>query len=164
MPACPQTFPLTGKYKEIAQNSINLRKEEMKKLQVLQNSSLRLLLKKKYDTPTSILLEEARALSVNQTVAMNMLSQVWKIQECHQPVYHYERLFGRLAEPNTSTRSISSKEASVNFNLSQGRGSFFYQAAILWNNLPPGVKNSSSKQQFKSRGKPWVQRNIPIKI
>ena len=150
---------MDGKYKEIAQNSINLRKEEMKKLQVLQNSSLRLLLKKKYDTPTSILLEEARALSVNQTVAMNMLSQVWKIQECHQPVYHYERLFGRLTEPNTSTRSISSKEASVNFNLSQGRGSFFYQAAILWNNLPPGVKNSSSKQQFKSRGKPWVQRN-----
>ena len=136
----------------------------MRKLQVLQNSSMRLLLKKGYETPTSVLLEESKSLSVNQLVAMNMLNQVWKIRNCHQPAYHYERLFGRLEGSSASTRSIASQETSINFSLSQGRGSFFYQAAILWNNIPPGVKTSSTKQQFKSRIKPWVLRSIPIKI
>ena len=63
------------RYQEIGQNSMNLGKEGMRKLQVLQNTTLRLLLKKKYDTPTSSLLTESKSLSVNQTVASCMLNQ-----------------------------------------------------------------------------------------
>ena len=40
-----------GRCQEIPHNSISLRKEDMRKLQVLQNSSLRFLLGAKYDTP-----------------------------------------------------------------------------------------------------------------
>ena len=109
----------------------------MRKLQVLQNSSLRLLLRAKYETHTSSLLEQSKSLSVNQTVVMNMLTQVWKIKKCHQPMYHYERLFGNK---------------TVNFNLSQGRGSFFY----LWNHLPPGIRLAQSKEIFRTSVKSWI--------
>ena len=130
---------------------------------MLQNSTLRLLLKKKYDTPTSTLLEESRSLSVNQTVAMSMLNQVWKIQNTQQPVYHYERLFGRLSAANNRTRSISSQDPSINFNPSQSRGSFFYFASNLWNYLPLGIRISSTHQKFKTSAKLWIKNNIPMK-
>ena len=77
-----------GLYQEIPQNSINLKKADMRKLQAIQNSSMRLLLRKKYDTPTSSLLEESKSLSVNQNVAMSMMNQVWKMKISQQPVYH----------------------------------------------------------------------------
>ena len=151
-------------YQEIPQNSITLRKDDMRKLQVLQNSTMRLLLQKPYDTPTTSLLEQSGTLSVNQTVAMNMISQVWKIQECQQPSYHYDRLFGRLAASKTRTRSVTSLDSRINFKLSQSRGSFFYLASNLWNSLPPGIRFSSSKQNFKTNARNWIKRNIPMKV
>ena len=152
-----------GKYQEISQNSINMRKEDMRRLQVLQNSTLRLLLKKRYDTPSSDLLEQSKSLSVNQTVAMNMINQVWKIQDTHQPCYHYERLFGRLETVRNRTRSISSQDTRINFGLSQSRGSFFYFSSNLWNSLPQGIRSSSTIQKFKTSAKRWIQNNIPTK-
>ena len=152
-----------GMYQEIPQNSINLKKDDMRKLQVLQNSSMRLLLRKKYDTPTSSLLEESKSLSVNQTVAMSMMNQVWKIKRSQQPVYHYERLFGRLDDPASSTRSITSQNPSINFSLSQGRGSFFYLASNLWNCLPIGIRMASTNKHFKTSVKTWIKTNVPMK-
>ena len=90
-----------ARYQEITQNSINLRKDDMRRLQVLQNSTMRILMRKKYDTQTSTLLAESKTLSVNQTVAMSILNQVFK-NSC-QPAYHYKRLFGRLIDENQRT-------------------------------------------------------------
>ena len=154
-----------ARYQEISQNSINLRKADMRKLQVLQNSTLRILLRKNYDTPTSILLAESKTFRVNQTVALSIPNQVWKIKNSCQPGYHYdERLFGRLINENQGTRSISSEDPRINFNLSQGRGSFFYFASNLWNSLPPGIRFSSSNSRFKASVKPWIMSNIEMKV
>ena len=154
---------IADRYQEISQNSVNMKKDDMRRLQVLQNSSLRLLLRKRYDTPTSTLLAESKSLSVNQTVAMSILSQVWKVQDTHQPAYHYERLFGRLQAPSNRTRSVSSQDPEINFSLSQGRGSFFYLASILWNYLPLGIRLSSTHQTFKTSTRLWIKNNIPMK-
>ena len=135
----------------------------MKKLQVLQNSTLRLMLGKRYDYPTSSLLNESNSLSVNQTVAYSIMCQVWKIKTTTQPKYHHERLFGRLVNPEVSTRSIVSQETRVNFKLSMGRGSFFYFGSNLWNSLPITTRESRTLQGFKRAARTWTLENIPMK-
>ena len=152
-----------SRYQEDHQNSITMRKDDMRKLQVLQNSTLRLMLGKRYDYPTSSLLYESNSLSVNQTVAYSIMCQVWKIKTTTQPKYHYERLFGRLMNPEVSTRSIVSQETRINFKLSMGRGSFFYLGSNLWNSLPITIRESSTHQQLKRAARGWTLENIPMK-
>ena len=143
---------------------MTMRKADMRKLQVLQNSTLRLLLGKRYNTPTYSLLMESKSLSVNQTVAYSMISQVWKIRKSEQPWYHYDRLFRRNLNPDVNTRSVASEEPRVNFRLSTGQGSFFYHASNLWNNLPAEIRDSRTMQRFKKDAKQWIMEKIPMKV
>ena len=136
----------------------------MKKLQVLQNSTLRLMLGKRYDTPTSILLGESKTLSVNQTVAHSILCQVWKIRKSAQPRYHYERLFGRHENTDIETRSMANNDTRVDFRLSVGRGSFFYLASNLWNSLSSAVRDIVTYPSFKRAARQWTLENIPMKV
>ena len=50
-------------------NSTSITKEDMRKLQVLQNTALRILLRKPRETPVISLLKESRQMSVHQLVA-----------------------------------------------------------------------------------------------
>ena len=143
---------------------MTMRKSDMRKLQVLKNSTLRLLLGKRYDTPTHNLLTESKSLSVNQTVAYSMVTQVWKIRKSEQPRYHYSRLFGRINGPDVNTRSVTSHELRLDFRLSTGRSSFFYHASNLWNNLPAEIRDSGTLPRFKRNVKKWIMDNIPMKV
>ena len=153
-----------ARYQDENHNSMTISKAEMKKLQVLQNSTLRLLLGKKYDTPTSILLAESKSLSVNQTVAYSILCQTWKIKKSAQPRYHFERLFGRHLYQDRETRSVASNDPRVNFRLSVGRGSFFYFATNLWNSIPTQARETATYPRFKAAARQWTLYNIPMKI
>ena len=156
---------INARFQEENWNSITMRKVEMKKLQVLQNSTLRLLLGKKYDTPTSILLGDSKSLSVNQMVAHTILCQVWKIKKSAQPEYHFERLFGgRPEHMNIGTRSAANNDLQVNFRLSVGRGSFFYLATNLWNSIPTEIRDSATYLSFKTAARKWTLSRIPMKI
>ena len=156
---------INARFQEENWNSITMRKVEMKKLQVLQNSTLRLLLDKKYDTPTSILLGDSKSLSVNQMVAHTILCQVWKIKKSAQPEYHFERLFGgRPEHMNIGTRSAANNDLQVNFRLSVGRGSFFYLATNLWNSIPTEIRDSATYLSFKTAARKWTLSRIPMKI
>ena len=141
------------------EKSINLRKDDMKKLQVLQNSTLRMILKRNYDTPTVQLLSESKSLSVNQLVAYNMLVQVFKVKQTQQPSYHFHRFFGHQNRDQNVTRSIP-----ISFKLCQSRGSFFHLASSLWNSTSPIVKNSTNVKTFKTNARKWTLQNIPSKI
>ena len=141
------------------EKSINMTKADMRKLQVLQNSTLRLILKERYDKPTVELLSESKSLSVNQLVAFNMLSQVFKVKESQLPVYHHNRLFGHLNRDQNVTRSIS-----ISYKLCQSRESFFHFSSSLWNATPPAVRNSLNLASFKTNARKWVLSNIPSKI
>ena len=134
-------------------------KADMRKLQVLQNSTPRLILQERYHKPTVELLSESKSLSVNQLVAFNMLSQVFKVKESQLPVYHHNRLFGHLNRDQNVTRSIS-----ISYKLCQSRESFFHFSSSLWNATPPAVRNSLNLASFKTNARKWVLSNIPSKI
>ena len=139
-------------------------KSDMKKLQVLLNSTLRLILKQKYDTPTITLISKANVLSVNQLVAYNLLVQTFKIKETQEPTYHHRRLFGREGDYQLETRSMTGGDPRIDFRLSQGKCSFFYMASNLWNSIDPEMKTAPKLSSFKTKSKQWVKMNIPIKI
>ena len=68
---------LPGSMDEENRNSIMLTKEDMRKMQVMQNSVMRLTTNSRYDTPTSELLTKTNQLSIHQLMAFHISSQVY---------------------------------------------------------------------------------------
>ena len=152
---------IPGIFNEVPVNSTSISKEDMRKLQVLQNQALRLLLNRPRETPVRSLLSEANHMSVHQLVAYHTGCQTYKVSRNKEPIYHHERLFGSPTLLNT--RSAANMETRVELNLSLGRKSYFYQAAHIWNCLPLSMKTASTIEKFKRSMKTWVMRTISMK-
>ena len=146
-------------------NKVSIGKQDMKRLQVMQNKTLRLLTRADRSTPTSTLTNLARCLSVHQLGAYHTANQVFQVHQSRMPVYHQARLFqnNHSLEDQVTLRSQNNLQSRVNFNLSTCRSSFFYQGAKLWSALPMDIKSSRNSEQFKSRCKKWIERNIKVK-
>ena len=146
-------------------NKVTIGKQDLRRLQVLQNKTLRLLTRADRSTPTSTLTSLARCLSVHQLGAYHTANQVYQVHQSRRPVYHHVRLFQNnlLVQDHVTVRSQNNLQSRINFNLSTCRSSFFYQGAKLWSALPMDVKTSRNSDQFKSRCKNWIRRNIKVK-
>ena len=155
-------WDIPGSLDEEKRTSASLTKDDLRKLQVLQNKCLRLITNCDYKTPTETLLRQTNMLSVHQLTAQLTLSQVFSIHQSKLPSYHCQRLYDFSGQPKT--RSITSSSAKrTDFELSLARTSFFYQSSRLWAALPQQVKNSRNKFEFKRRCKTWVKMNIAVK-
>ena len=158
-----RTWNIPGSLDEEVRTSSSITKEDLRKLQVLQNKCLRLVTNSDYKTPTKVLLQKTNSLSVHQRMAQLNLSQVYSIYNNQLPAYHYARLFDR-AQNAPGTRSVNDFTVNrVEFGLSLARSHFFYQASRLWTALPEQIKMSRNKATFKKRCKTWVQANIMMK-
>ena len=146
-------------------NKMGINKEDMRKLQILQNKTFRLLTRADKMTPTTTLTYMARSLSVHQLGAYHIAAQVFKIYRSKKPDYHYARLFNNLqsTKNHVTVRSQNNLQTRVDFNLSTCRGSFFYQGAKMWSALPMSIKNSGNVEQFRRRCKAWIRSNIRVK-
>ena len=145
--------------------SPTLTKEDMRKLQVLQNKCLRILTSSDYKTPTNLLLQKTGKLSVHQQVAYLSLSQVFSIQQNKSPVYHHRRLFRRMnnnTAPDTRTQDTH-RINRVEFKLSLCRTNFFYQSSRLWSSLPIHIRSAKNQYTFKKKCKAWVKAMILVK-
>ena len=145
--------------------SMAITKNEMIKLQVLQNKSLRLISRMGYSTSTKELLEKCNTLSVHQLVVYHTATQIFKIQNTKQPIYHYNRLFlnneNDVNQNNTRFQDININR--VDFDLSLARSSFFYQGPQVWSSLPNNIRMANSLPSFKIMCKQWIRQNIAIK-
>ena len=130
--------------------------EDNKKLQVLQNSVLRLETWLCKETPVNTLLNEAKQLSIQQLTAYHSLLSVYKCKQSTQPEYMYNRLFGG----NRVVRRMPVQEIRIEFDLSLSRSSFFYRASKLWNAITQQAKDSDSVRIFKRLSKEWIKENI----
>ena len=143
--------------------SPSLTKDDVRKLQVLQNKCLRIITNSDYRTPTLSLLQKTNTLSVHQMMAHLSLSQVFSIYKSKLPNYHYSRLFvntqGELRSRTTTDYSVN----RIEFKLSLARTNFFYQSSRLWSALPEGIKSARNKSLFKKMSKSWVKSNIRVK-
>ena len=145
-------------------NSTMTTKEDMRKMQVIQNSVMRIMTRSRYDTPTTTLLEQTNQLSIHQLVAYHSANQVYNIQKHQVPKYHYNRLFGTTEQAgDIGTRSRANMESRVDFRTSLARGSFFYQGSRVWNAIPASIKTAANTQSFKKQARIWTKSNISVK-
>ena len=127
-----------------------LTKEDMRRLQVLQNRVLRIKCKK-YDlnTPTVTLLKSCDDLSVHQLGAFHTVLQVFKIIQSKQPSYLAEFLKARKADDGNIFPLRHENTIQVRRNLSLSRSGFLYRGAQLWNLLPMDVRKCQELNTFR---------------
>ena len=147
---------------ETTRNHTATTKEDMRKLQVLQNKAVRLHMSMPRDTPTSTLLTQSRELSVHQLVAYHSALQVYKVYTTRQPTYHFNRFFGSNPQ-DLNTRSIANQESRIEFKLSLSRSSFFYESSGVWSAIPWTIKTARNLETFKRAMKQWIKNNISVK-
>ena len=145
-------------------NHMSISKNNMRKLQILQNKTLRLISGLNYETPTKTLLEKCNQLSVHQMVAFHTACQVFKIKHSRLPTYHHNRLFPDDESTFSQTRQQDTNIARFDFKLSLAQSSFFYQAYQIWSLLPENIRLSKNITAFKSSCKTWIKKNILVKI
>ena len=140
-----------------------INKEDMRKLQVLQNRTLRLITGMDYNTPTSILLKTTNLMSAHQMVVYHTACQIFKIKQSKLPQYHYDRLFPEVID-DQQTDTRCNNIARIDFNLSLARSSFFYQGSQIWKALPNNITSAPKLKTFKKLCNAWVLKNVPIKM
>ena len=141
----------------------SISKEDMGRLQTMQNSVLRLQTGLCWNTPTTELVRRAGQLSVHQLAAYHSLLQTYKCKTTGQPKYMFTRLFPDSVDNGGSQlRGITNENINIHFDLSLSRGSFFYRAGRLWNWLPISIKNCGTVPTFKKHVKKWIFENISV--
>ena len=151
-------------YSEVNRKSVSFTREDNRKLQVVQNSVMRLLSKLDRSTPTENLLLATDSLSIQQLIAMRTLMMVKKITMCRQPDYLARRL--TFAEDIAGRRVLGRSQHTltpVDRKLSVSRGGFLYRGCKLFNSLPIGLRNQQKIGIFKPGVRSWVKTNIDTK-
>ena len=141
-------------------NKTSVTKQDVRKLQILQNKVMRLESKCDIYTPTVSLLDKTKSLSVHQMFAMYTLTQTYKVMNTQQPKYHYTRL---VRETQVGPETRSERDRLVEFDLSVSKGSYFYQSSQLWAALPSRIKHANKVNIFKKQCKNWTRENILVK-
>ena len=146
---------IPGIYEDVETSRTSMTKQDMRKLQTLQNKALRLTHGTDRSESTKSLLRKTNSLSVHQLASYLTLTEVFKICRSELPAYHYKKLFGMDCTNNKANR--------IDFDLSLGRGSFFYQGSRLWNAIPSYMKVLENELSFKLNIREWIKDNIKIK-
>ena len=137
----------------------------VRSLQIIQNKVARVVTKKPWSTPTSILLSQCGWLCVRQLAMYHTVLLVYKVlKQTGSPRYissmfstEYRRMTRQalqgMIKHNQSTKVPRTEIAA---------SSFRHRAVHDYNLLPVNVKDSGNLNQFKTSAKKWIMENIPI--
>ena len=139
-------------------------KEDMRRLQVLQNKVLRIKCQN-YDinTPTVDLLNSCGDMSVHQLGVFHTLLQVFNIVHSGQPEYLAKKLQLRKPKDEYVFPQRQINTIDVRGYLTLSRSGFVYRGAQLWNSLPTDMRQQSEYKAFKIELRQWVNINVPVK-
>ena len=148
------------KYNDKERRYFTFTKEDNRKLQVLQNTVMRIITGLPTLTPTTTLLSKTNSLSIQQLIAKNTLLMVYKIVKTSRPKYLSDRL--KQTDRRETQRNVG-KLKVPNYNLSLGREGFLMQGSLLYNKLPVSLRIEENFLRFKSGVRKWVSENISVK-
>ena len=142
-------------------------KEDIRKLQVLQNQVARLLVNgagynraKKQNLSTEELLKQSGDLSVHQLGALHTLTLTKKIVLHQKPKYLAEKL---CRAPATGTRAGQVLHQD-NTSLGKVKEGFLSRGSTLYNLLPTNLKEEKNLGAFKKMAKNWIKSKIMLKV
>ena len=129
----------------------------IKAVQIMQNKAARCVTKKCWFTPTRTLLLHCNWLSIKQLVFYHTVLQVWKVQTSKLPGYINSKIqlaITRSAAKGTLRVPVVEKSVSAK--------SFMVRSAVMWNTIPPSIRDIKKFETFKSKLKHWTRANIEI--
>ena len=135
----------------------------MKRLQVLQNKTLRLKIHGNRYMSTKDLVAKSGELSVNQLIAYHTLLQIHKTILSQQPEYIYKNINIKVPGQNQPFPLRQAYTLNTNRNLSISRAGFMHRGCHIWNMLPLQLRKCDKTPTFKTQVKKWVQNFIPIR-
>ena len=150
-------------YRDVSTRYHSFTKEDNRKLQVLQNSVLRLLSGKPRSTPTVELLASTKSLSVQQLIAYQTLVMVHKIVQTSKPAYLARRMSLRNEDIGRLPGRMSGMLTIPRQSLSTTRAGFVARGSQLFNNLPVNLRMEKKLSKFKTGIRKWITENIPAK-
>ena len=156
LPVFGNVFGL-DKYRDTTTRYSSYTKEDNRKLQVLQNTVMRLLTGSSRGTPTTDLLKLTNTLSVQQLVAFHTLVMVFKIITTSRPAYLARKL-------KVSTQEVLQRCQGTIIparqSLSITRGGFIFRGTQLYNSLPQALRKEKNLKKYRDAVRTWVQENI----
>ena len=153
-------------YRESGTRFSSFTKEDIRRLQVLQNKVARLLIGSKYtmkqkniNMSTEELLHKSGDLSVHQLGALQTVVMTKKIILSQKPSYLANRL--QISQENGPGVGSTIKLRKTQLGIS--KEGFIYRGAKLFNMLPLQLKEESNISKFKKMAKSWIKSTIAVK-
>ena len=134
----------------------NTSRENLRRLQIVQNNAARLVFRKKRFDSATPLLRALHWLPVEKRIVYKTCTTVYKALNNLAPTYIFNIL--ELYVPRRSLRSSSDTTLLVKFPAVRkiGEKSFKFFAPICWNSLPSAIRSSDSITHFKSSLKTFL--------
>ena len=150
-------------FDEVERRNVGFGKEDLRKLQVLQNKVCRMKTMLGRQTSTKKLLESSKELSVHQLVAYTTLVTVHKIKMNKKPTYLDTRLNMRPLEQDAIEPRRQVNKIEVRQNLTLSRAGFIYRGSLLWNQTSEAMRVNLNTVMYKREARKWVELNVSIK-
>ena len=124
----------------------------MKKLQVKQNDTMRIVLNKKRKdlTPRETLLKEYKTKSVNQIAAETTVMELWR-------AYHF-----RVDAIHGSYKTDKSTRRQGMLRTSKSPTSFISKSAMLWNEMSENFRNQKTLRRNAKKEAEKVMAKLPL--
>lgn len=130
-------------------------KQQMKRMQILQNKVMRLILHCDRLTPRLFMLECLQWMSVRQRIEYNTLVFVFRVTKGMAPQYLTNTVvYGRDVHQHNTRQAADLRLPSYRKTCTQN--SLFHKGYNLFNQLPENAKRTSNLREFKSLCKSFV--------
>lgn len=136
---------------------------EMKRLQVLQNELMRLIVGKRKKDCVSVktLLEMTGYMSVNQMAVTHTLSEVFNVINNDMNPGLKDTWTEIKSQATMKTRFQEKENLNIVRFKKSGLEGFQQRGPVAWNSLPEDIRNTKSKETFKRKVKKWIV-NVPV--
>ena len=133
----------------------NIAKQDLSKLQRVQNCRARLVLRAPRFSPSLPLLKQLHWLPVNYRIKFKLSTLTYRALAIHQPPYLASLL--HFSNVPRQLRSSTSQQLSIpRTKLNLGKRAFSVAAPIIWNELPTTLKYCESLASFRKNLKTYL--------
>ena len=133
---------------------------ELEKLQRLQNTAARLIVRAKKSAHITPVLKSLHWFPVKERIIFNILLVTYKIRHNFAPAYLNELLFNYTPHRLLRSSSLNLLSIPKTKTVTYGDRSFSVIAPKLWNDLPIIIKQCSTVDSFKSRLKAFLFNRV----
>ena len=133
----------------------NIAKQDLSKLQRMQNCLVRVVLRAPRFSPSLPLLKQLQWLPVNYRIKFKLSTLTYRALAIHQPPYLTSLL--HFSNVPRQLRSSTSQQLSIpRTKLNLGKRAFSVAAPIIWNELPTTLKSCEILASFRKNLKTYL--------